>query len=150
MLAWMAVWQFPLLLVPRHPAESLGSKFAEKFLTDDGWDVSDLWRGPQSAAKVERVIDKHLSLDRSGTDDALTWGSAQSHTSSLLFYGDTVEDIWFRVDMSDFDVSFVRSIVDIAMELDCLVLVMEKQTLIEPEVDINSRFANASRAKTDA
>ncbi|WP_299933266.1 hypothetical protein [uncultured Pelagimonas sp.] len=144
----MAAWQFPVMLIPAKAMLSEPQLRLQDFLTDDGWDVVELWSEGPNVARAGAAVSEFLgnSTSLNGWDQAFYWGTRTGNDASLHFDGAKVENLSFRLDMRSFDEGFVRSIVSIAFNLQCHTLIMERGIAVAPTIDGLKRQAEKSRA----
>jgi len=141
----MAVWQFPLMLVPEQWADTHRQQIS-RYLGEDGWDLSEAWCGYRLTETCAQVIDGYMARSPSISDGIIYWGDEFSHDIHLSHGNGFVEEVRVRMDMRADIGSIADATVAIAKELGCAILIMETATLLEPDVDGLRRCARSSRA----
>ena len=148
----MAVWQFPLMLVPEGAFTSEIEDDVSSFLGEDGWDLSELWIGNIDVSLARSAIEEHLGPGNINKllPNAVFWGAERGNDVALFYENERVEEILIRMDMRLIDAKFANSITQIALDLSCKLLIMEQQIVVDPTIDQLERYAKQSRAAAEA
>ena len=141
----MAVFQFKLQLLPKAWAESNRTRITE-CLGEEGWDLSEAWRGYDHAGAVEERIDTVLPRGESYAHDLTIWGHEEHHDIQLFRSEGEIEGLQVRIDLRGGSRQMIEATVLLAQELGCSILVMEKAEVISPSVDALLQQAGRSSA----
>jgi hypothetical protein len=171
----MAIWQFHVYFIPK---KSLLNKYqdvpAQLVINSDGWsdyfENSDLGTVPEfeDALTVHWWADLNIKLNdfvplvqmisplqkvTQNAEGMRNFGNADTNDISVLFNDDTllVEEVNCRIDLRQVDKTFVRNILGLATQFDCLL--MDKQgRLYQPilgELLATIKLSNANRFISD-
>ena len=143
----MAIWQYDLYLIPRTKVENLYGEIPSH-LDAEVFDEVEWWRGHQLADDVKESINQCSTPNKNALPGCQEWGTHEGNRISMGFDGEDISWIWVRVDVrSEYD-SFVNCIIELAKDLDCLLLLNDDLILIHPDqsnVFMNLRSSRASK-----
>ncbi len=129
----MAVWQVSIELVPIKWAEV--NKYDVGLLYDeDGFDTTCAWLENQPPKDLDFIFGKILPKAESWSDDLIVWGSEKKHDISIWHEEDIVFSIGYRLDLRENIVSLMNSLVNSAIELNCVIFVPGQHALFKPNV----------------
>lgn len=141
----MALWQFQVDFLPRAWHAAVAGDLSPLFSSDDR-DTAQAWHDHQPSAPLEELFSSLLPRVPSRYAGELYWGD-EKRTDAHIWYGNgLVEAIGVRVDARNYSAHMLVRIAEIAQSLDCLLLIPEARTVIEPNVFALSAALRASRA----
>ena len=143
--AGMAVFQFKLQLLPKAWAESNRTQI-DAYLGEEGWELSEAWRGYDHAGAIEERIDTVLPRGESYAHDMTIWGHEEHHDIQLFRSEGEIDCLEVPVDLRGGSRQMIEATVLLAQELGCSILVMEKAEVISPSVDALLQHADRSSA----
>lgn len=141
----MAVWQFPLALVPKQHISDPTEFLPEPFLCEDGWEFATLWKGVHSTIAIQQLIDTYLPRAASWSIDLSIW-EKEGNDIQVGHIGNEIEDVIVRLDLRQPVRSFTKSVVDIAVSLDCYLMAMGGSVLFEATIENVEEQSRQSRA----
>ncbi len=141
----MALWQFQVDFIPRAWHAAAAGNLSPLF-GKDGRDTLPAWRGHQPSLPMETLFSEVLPRAPARYGGELYWGD-EKHTDAHVWYAQgLVEAIGVRLDARACGARLLEQVAEIAQALDCVLLIPETQTVIEPNVFALRSALRASRA----
>lgn len=139
----MAVWQFNIALLPQSWISSGGN--AEHLFGPEGFDPALAWHR-YNHAQLEAVLSRALSSGKSWHTDLTLWGNVETDHIQLWRTKGNVKSIQVRFDLRKPNMALFRTVVEIARELDLVILVLETMRVVPLEIQRLLRAAAESEA----
>ena len=135
----MAAWQFQFALVPKagilkvhgHLPETLpeyGMHIPEEQVKDSS-EFNNYWENAEPSSFPMKALKSVLLPQESWSNDAKMFGSANGN--SIEIWSD---DIFCAIDVRNLDISLLRSILEIANNMQCKVALKDRGRLIDPDL----------------
>ncbi len=143
----MAVWQFPLLLIPERWAET-NIEHLSFFLADDGWMLEDAWNEHLDANTCLNIADQIIpdSEHRTAWENCANWGNDKSNDISIDHEDNRVLTVRSRLDMRCNIDQAIAITCGLTKSLKCKILVMEKARFIPADTVLLKEHAFGSKA----
>ncbi len=141
----MALWQFQVDFIPRAWHEAAAGDLSPLF-GKEGRDTLPAWRDHQPAGPVDTLFSDVLPRVPARYGGELYWGDEKHTDAHVWFAHGLVEAVGVRVDARRYSTRLLGQIAHIAEQLDCVLLIPETQTVIEPNVFALNAALRASRA----
>ena len=130
----MATWQFDMYLLPR---AKLMERFGgmPEYLGPDLFNSIGWGEGHQTRSNLAQFINPFVSPCPSWSVDIQMWGDEDGNRIDVVYEGEALKEIFIRVDAREQSNTFLKGIVELAHFCDALFWIMEKDKIIEPNVD---------------
>jgi hypothetical protein len=129
----MAIWQVPIELVPVNWAEA--NNYSSELLYDeDGFDTTCAWRGNQPSQDLDLVFSRVLPKAESWSEDLTIYGCDKKHDINIWHEEGLIFSIGFRLDLRENVAGLMNSLVNSAIELNCVIFIPGQHVLFKPNV----------------
>ena len=139
----MALWQFTLDLIPASAAH-VGGVDAIR-LSREQLDAIRLNLSEAQAANLFIQLEEMLPEKQSWSPRLRIWGDEKSDDVQVHFEGSAIEDVQFRLDVSNLSLVLVSQICAAARRLDC-VLATREGAIVQPSTEAIVRSVLQSAA----
>jgi hypothetical protein len=142
----MAIWHFRVGLVP---CDSVNAYYGNIPLAVPDQDIAkhDFWATYQTPTNWESLLVPFGPEISSWSEEMRCWGAEEGHQISVLYQRGRVEWITAKVDARIPCTDFLRQIIHLAVQLNCLLLASETY-ILEPEFGaLFERFRSSVAAR---
>ena len=143
----MAIYQFIVVLLPK-PWLSNDKNNVSALFNEDGYDVSDAWKTYQPTEELYSLLSEVLPRGKSWHTDLKVWGNQEYSDIQVWDEDGSVESISIRLDLREDTNSLLAKVVNLAIELNCVLFIPGSKGVLEPNVfELNEIMNNSNAAK---
>lgn len=139
----VAVWQFTIAFLPREWLDAGGDVHA--LFDERGIDAAAAWWSYRHS-KLEELLGSALSKGKSWYSDFSVWGNEQTDYIQLSRRKGKVTSVVVRFDLRQPNMTLFQHVIYIAQELRLAIVVLETESVVQPEVEQLLRAAAESKA----
>lgn len=139
----MLVWQFSIAFVPQDWLDA--GRDVHALFGEEGFDAAPAWWSYRHP-KLEELLGSALSKGKSWHSDFTVWGNEQTDAIQLSRRKGKVSSIVVRFDLRRPNMTLVQHVVYMAKELRLAIVVLETESLVQPDVEQLLRAAAESKA----
>jgi hypothetical protein len=139
----MAIWQFPIALVPQRWLDAGG--LVESFFSDRGYDTSAAWQSGD-ASVIRSRIDTIFPEGQSWGSSHTHWGSYDTDDVRLSHDEGSVKGLSVRFDLRNPNIALFNAIISAAKDLHLAIVDLQNKRLIPLDVQALLQAAGESDA----
>ena len=141
----LALWQFSIVFIPEQWAED--NKFkTDSLYGDDGFETSHVWSKNAVKEDFERYFNSILPKAEPWDDEIDIWGNDKTNDLTIFREGNQVECIQFRLDLRDNVFGLIKSIINSAISLSCVLFIPSQKVIIKPNIFELKKYITQSNA----
>ncbi|WP_299775891.1 hypothetical protein [uncultured Pseudoteredinibacter sp.] len=141
----MAIWQFPIELVPSQWVETNDFNI-ELLYGEEGYDTTLAWENYQPNNNYKQIFTDILPVTDSWDKELELWGDTKVHDISVWFDEGKIFSIGFRLDLREQIRELVNKIISAAEKLDCYFFVPGQKIIFKPDFISFIQYARQSNA----
>ena len=143
----MAIWQFPIFLLPTEWA--VINNFNASLLFDDEYvDTRVAWYNNPLNSKFKEILSDLLPQAKSWHNELLCWGNPEENDIQVWFEDNSISSIQIRLDLRQNVTAIIEAIINAAKILDCALFFPEQNIIIEANVkDISNALQKSKAAR---
>ena len=127
----MALGQFVIYLIPKEWALENNFNATLLYDNDDMFDTDNTWNTNQPDINIETYFSKFLSKSKSWSNNLLCFGNESGHDIQICVKNSKPESIQIRIDLTRDINLFVKNILTISNELNCVFFYPELKIMSE-------------------